>query len=67
ATLCERLGASREQASTMASQLVKRAGQLAAERKIPREQAMAQLLQILVAGRQGNLPPGFGPLAPPSK
>jgi len=45
----------------MARQLVKRADQLAAERGIPRETAMAQLLQILVQGRQGNVPPEFKP------
>lgn len=65
--LCARLGAAPEQAATMARQLVKRADQLAAERNIPREAAMAQLLQILVQGRQGNVPPGFAPPAPPSK
>lgn len=59
ATLCERLGAPPEQAVTMARQLLKRADQLAAERGITRETALAQLLQILVEGRQGNVPPGF--------
>ena len=61
--LCTKLGASREQAATMAKQLLKRADQLSAERDIPREEAMAQLLQILVQGRQGNVPPGFQPPA----
>ena len=60
-TLCTRLGASPEQATTMAKQLLKRADQISAERGIPRAQALAQLLQILVDGRQGNLPPGFQP------
>ncbi|RXK53792.1 hypothetical protein ESB00_19105 [Oleiharenicola lentus] len=59
--ICERLGASPEQAATMARQLLKRADQLAAERGITRETALAQLLQILVEGRQGNVPPGFSP------
>lgn len=59
--ICERLGAPPEQAATMAKQLIKRADQLAAERNIPREQALAQLLQILVEGRQGNMPSGFQP------
>ena len=58
-TLCARLGASPEQATVMAKQLLRRADQIAEERKIPREQAMAQLLQILVEGRQGNVPPGY--------
>ena len=67
--LCARLGASPEQAAVMAAQLLKRADQIAAERTIPREQALAGLLQILVEGRQGNVPPGFqapGHDAPPA-
>lgn len=59
--LCERLGAPPAQAATMAAQLLKRAEQISAERKITREAAMAQLLQILVEGRQGNVPPAFQP------
>jgi hypothetical protein len=62
-TLCARLGAPPEQAATMARQLLKRADQLSAERGITREAALAQLLQILVEGRQGNVPPGFPPPA----
>lgn len=58
------LGSPPLQARTMARQLLKRAGQLAAERSIPREEAMAQLLQILVEGRQGNVPPAYKPPAP---
>jgi hypothetical protein len=65
--LCTRLGAAPGQAATMAAQLLKRADQIAAERGIAREQALAQLLQILVEGRQGNVPPGFTPPVPPSK
>jgi hypothetical protein len=64
--LCAKLGAAPEQAATMARQLVKRADQLSAERKIPREQAMAQLLQILVQGRHGNVPVEFKPPVPPA-
>ena len=66
-TLCTRLGAGPAQAETMASQLLKRADQIATGRGIPREQALAQLLQILVEGRQGNVPPGFPPPGSPSK
>jgi hypothetical protein len=58
-TLCKRLGAEPDQAAIMASQLLKRADQIAAQRGIAREQALAQLLQILVEGRQGNVPPNF--------
>jgi hypothetical protein len=57
--LCTRLGASPAQAATMAAQLLKRAEQISAERKITREAAMAQLLQILIEGRQGNVPPAY--------
>lgn len=48
----------------MARQLVKRADQIALKRGILREEAMAQLLQILVQGRQGNVPVDFKPPAP---
>ncbi len=66
--LCERLGAPPAQAATMAAQLLKRAEQISVERQITREAALAQLLQILVEGRQGNVPPAFqAPPAPPSK
>jgi hypothetical protein len=51
---CTRLGASRAQAQTMAAQLLKRADQLAAERKITREAALAHLLKIVVQGRAGK-------------
>lgn len=49
----------------MAAQLLKRAGQVAVERGITRETALAQLLEILVQGRQGSVPPSFQP--PPSE
>ena len=64
-TICERLGASPDQAVTMAKQLLKRADQISTERGLARETALAQLLQILVEGRSGNVPPAFRP--PPSK
>jgi hypothetical protein len=51
----------------MAAQLLKRADQLSTERSITREAAVAQLLEILVQGRQGVVPPAFKPPAPPSK
>ena len=65
--LCRKLGAPPEQAATMAAQLLKRAEQIAIARDITREAALAQLLQILVEGRQGNVPPDFKPPAPASK
>ena len=59
--LCERLGASPAQAATMAAQLLKRAGQLAAERGMPREAALAHLLNVVVKGRNGEVPAEFAP------
>ena len=61
--LCTRLGANQGQAATMAAQLLKRAEQLAAERKIPRTEALAYLLNLVVQGRRGEVPPEFQ--APP--
>lgn len=65
--ICQRLGAGSGQAATMAAQLLKRAEQIAAERKITKEAALGQLLEILVQGRQGNVPPSFTPPAAGSK
>ena len=59
--LCERLGAPRAQAATMAAQLLKRAEQHAAERGITREAALARLLDLLVKGRAGEVPGEFAP------
>jgi hypothetical protein len=61
AALCARLGASPAQAATMAAQLLKRAEQLAAERKIPRTEALAYLLNLVVQGRSGGVPPELRP------
>ena len=63
--LCRRLGASPEQAETMARQLMKRAEQLAVERTISQEKALEHLLRVLVHGRQGEVPPEFKPTVPP--
>ncbi len=65
--LCVRLGAGPDQAVTMAAQLLKRADQRAVERGIAREAALAQLLEILIQGRQGNVPPASKPPASPSE
>ncbi len=54
--LCERLGASATQAETMATQLLKRAGQLAVERGISRVEALKGLLEVVVKGRAGEVP-----------
>jgi len=61
-----RLGASPERAETMARQLIKRAEQLAVERKISPAQAMEHLLRVLVHGRQGEVPPEFGKSTQPT-
>jgi len=57
--LLVRLGAEPRQARTMARQLAKRADQLSSERGVSREQAMDELLRLVVAGRRGETPPGF--------
>jgi len=62
---CGRLGADPAQAATMAAQLMKRATQLAAERGLTREAAMAHLLNVVVMGRNGEVPPDLPPIAPP--
>ena len=62
--LCVKLGSSPAQAATMAAQLLKRATQLAAERGITREAALAHLLNLVIKGRSGEAPPGFPPTSP---
>lgn len=57
--LCERLGAPRAQAKVMALQLIKRADQIAAERSIPRAEAMRGLLEVVMKGRAGEVPARF--------
>jgi hypothetical protein len=64
--LCERLGAPHAQAGTMATQLLKRADQLAGERGIPREAALKSLLEVVVKGRAGEVPAQFSPKPPHS-
>ncbi len=59
--LCERLGAPRAQAATMAAQMLKRAEQLAAARGTTRETELARLLDLVVKGRAGELPADFAP------
>lgn len=60
--LCRRLGAPTDaQAEVLARQLLKRADQLAAERGVAREAALKHLLDVLVSGRRGEVPPGFAP------
>lgn len=56
---CSRLGASPQQAGAMAQQLLKRADQLAIERKQTREECMAYLLRLVVQGNAGQVPPEF--------
>lgn len=63
--LCAKMGAAPAQAQVMATQLAKRADQLAAERGITRIEAMSHLLQLVVKGRSGEAPPGFEGGQPP--
>jgi hypothetical protein len=65
--LCVRLGAGPDQAATMAAQLWKRSEQISTARGIPREAALTQLLEILIQGRNGVVPPAFKPPEAPSK
>jgi len=62
--VCTRLGAAPAQAQTMATQLLKRAEQLAAERGTTREAELARLLDIVVQGRAGVVPGNFTPPPP---
>jgi hypothetical protein len=63
--LCARLGAPPTQAATMAAQLLKRAGQLAAARGTTREAELTRLLDIVVKGRAGEVPADFMPPSRP--
>lgn len=66
--LCERLGATPTQAATMAAQLMKRADQLAHERGMTRETALAGLLEVVIKGRAGEVPARMaGPCPTPEK
>lgn len=64
AELCIRLGAPPGQAQVMAAQLLKRAGQLAAERGTTPELELRRLLDLLVKGRGGEVPKDFVPPPP---
>jgi hypothetical protein len=61
----ETLGASTAQAQAMAAQLLKRADQQAQERGLSREAALARLLDLVIKGRSGEVPPEFAPPPPP--
>jgi galactokinase len=62
--LCMRLGAAPTQAVVMATQLQKRADQMAAERGVTRVAAMHYLLEAVVKGRQGETLPATAPIRP---
>jgi F0F1-type ATP synthase membrane subunit b/b' len=51
------LGADQQQASTMASQLVKRAEQLSDEKKTSKIKELQDLLETAICGAQGILKP----------
>lgn len=61
------LGASAEQARTMATQLLKRARQVAMERGISESAAMAELLHKVIAGRKGEYTGQSSPVPPTSE
>jgi alkylation response protein AidB-like acyl-CoA dehydrogenase len=63
----ERMGATQAQAATMAAQLLKRAAQIAGERGITREAALARLLELATKGRAGELPADYTPPPPPAR
>ncbi len=63
----ERLGAARPQAQTMATQLWRRAEQLACERSTTHEVELARLLDLSMRGRVGELPADFAPTPPARK
>ncbi len=54
AALLERMGAGGAQAEVMAKQLIKRAGQISEERGIDRVAALAELLELVRSGREGE-------------
>lgn len=66
--LCERLGSAPDQARIMAGQLLKRAGQMAGERRCTEAEALDYLLRVTIAGRNGEVlaekPPGSDPEDP---
>jgi galactokinase len=62
--LCTRLGAAPAQATVMATQLQKRADQMAAERGVTRVAAMHYLLEVVVKGQQGETLPATAPIRP---
>lgn len=54
AALLESFGAEKAQAEVMARQLLKRAEQVSAEKGVPKIEALADLLQLVKAGRTGE-------------
>jgi hypothetical protein len=60
------LGAEPLAATTMARQTLKRAHQLAAERGVSREEALAYLLRLVRQGAAGEAPPEFPGGPPPA-
>ena len=63
--LCVGLGATAVQAGPMAHQLIKRADQIAADRSIPREEAMRYLLEVVTKGRAGEISTDYDRIRPP--
>ena len=59
AQVFQNLGASNEQATRMAKQLVKRAHQQAENEEIPFLEALDRLLRLSVGGAKGDFDPNF--------
>lgn len=53
--LCCRMGAGEDQAKVMARQLIKRSEQIAQERGVNRVEAMRELIELLIKGRNGTV------------
>ena len=61
AKVFERLGAPREQALRMASQLMRRAEQLAAESNLSKVESVERLMGLCMEGFHGRIDPDFSP------
>ncbi len=60
-TILQRLGAEKDPARVMATQLLKRADQLANERSVSQAEALDYLLKVTIAGKEGRVYEGVLP------
>ena len=61
AKVFENLGAPKDQARTMAVQLLRRAEQLAEEKNISRVESLDRLIQLCIRGFNGEIASDFAP------